>query len=412
MLTKGWDTISIVKQERINSDLASMWDSLNPNFTYSSNDPGAIKIDGKFGCWSIINGGGGRILRIKVPIKSGNLSLGQTKISLEGTSAIIEITLSLIPTQNNSSVLVTEYKNLARNRSEMTPAKNGWLLPVTFLDPSGQIGIYSNLVLDSICQFLLSNPSQIELIFAKINFAKSGSPNWAIPKRCAYSYLDSGYLTILSVCTDRDISQLPLDVDVAGIPIGLSSFYVMSSELMLENLILPGLIDIYQNCTPQNFFIIERQLLNRNNLRLHEIKSGAIYYTPIVYKEKNISRVEGDRIRVYYIGDCDMYAGITMYWNGNVRMNALLDNNGSILFLKDGSSFSHNEDIPWYLKWLLPIVGLIVEIVVKVISSDLINSIENRSSSIKADNINTVTWCNDQSVVKSVYISESLVLEY
>jgi hypothetical protein len=412
MLTKGWDTVSIVKQEKINFDLASTWDSLDPKFSYTSKYPETITVEGNFGCWGIIDGGGGRILRLKLPIKSGTLSLGQTKINLEGTSAIIEITLSLIPKQDDTSFLKTEYKFLAKTRSEMTPDKNGWLLPLTFLDPSGQVGVYSNLVLDSICQFLLSNPTQIELIFAQINFTKNGSPNWAIPKKCAYSYLDSGYLTILSVCTDRDITQLPLDIDVAGIPMKSSSFYVMSSELVFENLILPGLVDIYQNGSSSKFYFKDRELLNKENLRMYEIKSGAIYYTPIVYKEKNISRIEGDRIKVDYIGDCDMYAGITMFWNGNVKMNALLDTNGRILFYKVGSSFSHYEEIPWYLIWLSPIVGLIVEIIVSIISSDLINSIESRSSSIKANNINTVTWCNDQSVVKSAFISESLVLEY
>jgi len=308
--------------------------------------------------------------------------------------------------------LKSAYKYLAQNPSEITPDKDGWVLPIKLLDPSGQVGVLSNLVLDSICEYLISNPKQFELIFAEINFAKSGSPDWAIPKKSAYSYLDSGYLTLLSVCSDKDISQLPLDVDITGISLGVSSFYVMSSELMLNNLILPGLIDLYQNCTPDCFFFRERELLNKAKLRMHEIKSGAIYYTPIVYKEQNISRVEGDRIKVYYNGDCDMYAGITMYWNGNVRMKTSLDTNGSILFYRDGSSFSHDEDIPWYLKWLLPIVGLIVQIVVKVISDDLINAITKRGSSIKADNINTVTWCGDQAVVKAAFISESLILEY
>jgi hypothetical protein len=107
-----------------------------------------------------------------------------------------------------------------------------------------------------------------------------------------------------------------------------------------------------------------------------------------------------------------MYAGITMHWNGNVKMNAMQDTNGSILFYLDGSSFSHDEDIPWYLAWLSPIVGLIVQIVVAVISDDLSNSIKSRSSSIKANNINTVTWCKNQAVVKAVSISESLILEY
>ncbi|WP_313133527.1 TULIP family P47-like protein [Anaerocolumna sp.] len=412
MLTKGWDTISIVKQERINSDFNSIWDSVNSHFCYTSSEMATAYISGQFGSWSVIDGGGGRILRLKLPIQSGEVILGQTKANLEGTSAIIEVTLSLLPLYNSITVLKSEYLNIAKNRSDMTPDKNGWVLPITLLDPNGQVGMLSTIVLDLICKYLLSNPKQFELIFAEINFAKSGSPGWAIPKKCAYSYLDSGYLSILSVCSDKDISQLPLDIDITGVSLGISSFYVMSSELMLQNLILPGLIDLYQNCSKDCFYYKDRELLNKKELRMHEIKSGAIYYTPVVYKENNIARVDGDRIKVYYIGECDMYAGITMNWNGSVKMNALLDTKGRILFYQDGSSFTHDEDIPWYLSWLLPIVGLIVQIVVAAISDDLISSIERRSNSVKANNIDTVTWCQNQAVVKSVYISESLILEY
>ncbi|MDD3247229.1 MAG: TULIP family P47-like protein [Methanosarcina sp.] len=411
MLTKGWDTISIVKLERINSDLAGVWAGVDSHFSYTSSKP-EVHINGLFACWSIIEGGGGRILRLKLPIQSGEITLGQTKVNLENTSAIIEITLSLLPSQNNITVLKSEYQNLAKNRSEMIPETNGWVLPITFLDSGGKVGALSNVVLDSICKYLISNPKQFELIFAEISFAKSGSPTWAIPQKCAYSYLDSGYLAILSVCSDKNISQLPLDVDITGISLGASSFYVMSSELMLKNLILPGLADIYQNCSSDCFFFRDREFLNREDLRLHEIKSGAIYYTPIVYKEMNIARAEGDRIMVCYNGKCDMYVGIAMYWNGNVKMNALLDTQGSISFYQNGRDFSHTVDIPWYLKWLSPIVGVIVTIVVSVISDDLIKSIESRSSSISANKINTVTWCKNQAVVKSVYVSESLIFEY
>ena len=411
MLTKGWDTISIVKQERINSDLAGKWPNIDSHFSYT-NKLGTARIDGQFASWSVINGGGGRILRLKLPIQSGEMALRQMKANLAGTSAIIEVTLSLLPLQNNVTVLKSEYINLAKNRSEMIPEKNGWILPSTFLDPNNQLGECSNVALDLVIEYLLTNPKQLNLIFAEINFAKSGSPSWAIPKKCTYSYLDSGHLSVLSVCSDKDISVLPLDVDVTGICLGANSFYVLSKELMLKNLILPGLVDLYQNCSPADFYFKDGELLNNKDLSMNRIKSGKIYYTPIVYKDKNIAKVGGSRVEIYYIGKCDMRAGILMHWDGNTKINALMDANGGITFDQDGNSFSHDEHIPWYLIWLSPIVAIIVEIVVSVISKDLIKSIKRRSSSIKANNINTVTWCNNLEVLKSVNISESLILEY
>lgn len=412
MLTRGWDTVSIVKQDRINKELQSSWSERNAHFA-DELPGGAGRIEGDFSCWSIVDGGGGRILRMKLPIAKGTLFLGNgLKIYLAGVSAIIEMTLSLVPQQTDLSLLQTEYKNLAKNREEMTKEKTGWILPVTLIDPEGRAGIYRNIVLDAVCRYLLSNPQQLVVVFAEINFAKRGSPDWALPKRCAYSYLDSGYLAVLSVCTDREISDLPLDVDVSGIPMGAGSFYAMSAELMLKHLILPGLLPLYQNASESSYMISGREMYNRQQLRMHEIKSGAIYYTPVVYEHANVSRITGNQIEVTYIGECDMYAGITMYWNGSVKMKAALGSGANIIFCRDGSSFSDDEDIPWYLAWILPIVGMIVQIVVAVISDDLIASIEGRSSEIKADNINTVSWCGEQTTVKAAYLSESLILEY
>lgn len=69
MLTKGWDTISIVRQDSVNSDLAASWNSLDHEFSYTSDEGYACH--GVFDCWSIINGGGGRLLRLRMPIRSG-----------------------------------------------------------------------------------------------------------------------------------------------------------------------------------------------------------------------------------------------------------------------------------------------------------------------------------------------------
>lgn len=411
MLTKGWDTISIVKKETINSDFEAIWGSLNAHF-YKTLYDDAGYVEGILDCFQVVCGGGGRIVRMKIPIKSGNLVLNDRRIDLKGMSAIIEITLSMIPVHNNVSVLKAVYKNLAKNRQDMTEDKDGWILPVKLVDPDERTGVYSYVVLDSICHYLLENTAQLELIFAEINFAKSTSPDWALPRKCAYSYLDSGYLAIMAVCDNRDISKLPLDIDVSGISLGTNSFYVMSSELMLKNLILPGLIKLYQNADKDSYTYIDRELFNTYTLRMHEIKSGAIYYTPIVYNKGNIARVDGSCITVSFRGECDMYAGITMYWNGSLKLKAALESDGTISFYREGTSFSHDEDIPWYLAWLLPIVGLIVQIVVAVISDDLIDAIQNRSCSIRAGNIDTVTWCKRESVMKAAYISESLVLEY
>lgn len=95
MLTKGWDTISIVRQDSVNSDLAASWNSLDHEFSYTSDEGYACH--GVFDCWSVVNGGGGRLLRLRMPIRSGFFEASGTSRSLAGAVAIIEVTLSLLP---------------------------------------------------------------------------------------------------------------------------------------------------------------------------------------------------------------------------------------------------------------------------------------------------------------------------
>jgi hypothetical protein len=412
MLTKGWDTISIIKQDKINSDLEKSWDSSKAKFDYIDPNRENIHISGIFDCWSIVNGGGGRLLRLSLPIRSGEFTLESQKFNISGCTAILEVTLSMLQQSKVSVVLKTEFLQIATEKDEVNTEQGGWLIPITLIDPSGEVDVFSHIILTLITQSLIAHSHQFDLLLADMNFVKKGSPQWAIPKKWTYSYLDSGYLSILSVCSNKDISKLPLDVDVAKLGLEANSFYVMSNELMLENLILPNLTEIYQNCDSSDFFYKSGELLNKRNLSMHKIKSGAINYTPVVYKENNIVTTSGNKISIFYNGDCSLYVGIMMNWNGFLYLKCTLNKSGTIDFYESDKNFNHSQNIPWYLRWLSPAVGIIVSVVVKVISDDLIDSIKREASSINAQDINTITWCHDNVKVQSVYIDEALVMTY
>ncbi len=409
MLTKGWDTISIIKQDTINTQLKSLWDKKNADFSIDLED-GHGSISGTFDCFQITDGGGGKNLRLRLPILSGKLTIDGAVIALDGVNVVITVILTLLPSQNHVSILKTTYTKIV-SESEIKNGQKGWIYPVTVTGMNKDASIYSQLILLSICKYLIEHPGQMELLFAEINFAKSSSPEWARPKKCAYSYLDTGYLAIMAVCDDRDISDLPLDVDISGIEMRSNSFYLMSGRMMMKNLILPGLTQLYSNAGVDDFQYSDGGFTNIKDLKMKQIKSGAIYYTPRVFKNQNVVKIESDCVRVNYDGDCDLKANLSMNWNGWVKMTPILSA-GVLKFEKKSSDFYHSEDIPWYWQWLCLLIGAIVDIVVAVISDDLIQSIEQRGGSIAAGNIDTVTWCRRQSTVKTAEIKEALVLEY
>lgn len=409
MQTKGWDTISIVRQESVNSDMAASWPTLDHEFSYAPSE--GYSLQGVFDCWSVINGGGGRLLRLRMPIRSGSFDTGGTSRSLTGAAAIIEVTLSLLPQSAGQMQLKSAFLHKANQLNELQGDEGGWLRGITLQDPSGMLGPLATVVLDGICNYLVEHPEQFTHTFATINFSKNSAPEWARPRKSTYAYLDSGFLAIMAVCTDREIGGLPLDIDVSGISPGGQSCYVLSARMVLEHLILPGLLQLYQGANPADYRFNESQIVNIPNLRMKAIKSGLIWYTPIVFAGRNPARILGDNIAIDYQGDCDLYAGIDMKWKGWVRMKLVLNGN-TINFAKQASNFNKEVDIPWYLSWLLLVVGLITKIVAAFISDDLISSIANRGGSVKADAIDCVSWSNATHTAQSSYLAEALVIKY
>ena len=97
VLTKGWDTISLVKQDKVNEPLRENWKLINSHFNYADPNDKSTCIQGEFNCWELLNGGGGRLLNFKLPIKSGVLCVKDNlKFDLKGTAAIVIVTLSVI----------------------------------------------------------------------------------------------------------------------------------------------------------------------------------------------------------------------------------------------------------------------------------------------------------------------------
>lgn len=407
--TKGWDTISIIKKEKINKALELNWGKLNPSFNYESE---GVSVCGQFSSWSIVDGGGGQLLRIQMPIQSGKLETPEKQFNLDGCTAYIDVSLSLIPEKTSKAVLRTSYQNLALKREDITLDRGGWLLP-NKLCPSEQVGVYDQVVLQYICKYFIANPNQFEQIFAEVSFAKSGCPDWAKPKKCAYSYLDSGYLSILSVCSDKDVSRLPLDVDVSGCNMAKSASYILSNQFFLQNIFLTGLTDLYQNCGLGDFYYQNNEYKNIWELRMKSVKAGAINYTPIVYKNKNIIKTENGRVNISFDGKCSLKAGIYMYWGGCVEWGVSLENGVLRLYLST-SGFHHSADtIPWYLVWLSPIVVIIYNVTVSAISNKLTKNIENRIKNIHIANMDCVQWMALAGTLPdSVSISEALILGY
>lgn len=415
MNTKGWDTVGLVKTEHINQDIRNSWHLFNNEFEKEDVE---YQLFGRFKPWQITNGGSNKLIRLKIPFESGKFIVIENGSSIKeydlvNCECIVEMMMDFVQVNNNKKLLKFNIRHFAKSREEVTDNEQGWIVPILF---KGNIStFYQPVILEFVCQYLVEHPEQINYVFASINFAQNGG-SWVTPVKCKYSYLDSkpSYMGILSVCSNKDINNMPVDIDFKPFSDNSNSYFIISSELFLLNVMVSSLIKFFQNSCTSDYRINNLGILeNTQNLQMKSVKSGAIWYTPII--EKIEVAILGDILEIKVDGMCDLKVGIWMYFKGRFRAYPRLINQ-TVEFKIDGTpSFEHDEDIPWYLSWLIPIVGWIAEIVIMCISNDLMDSITKIfGEKIQIDNISPVSWTANPEDIKllNVKFDDSFIIEY
>lgn len=410
MNTKGWDTICLTKVSNANEILRQSWKEAQAGFTVKTSE---YTLSGVFDSWSFIEGGGGKFSRMKLPIKQGNFSITETgkTYDLSGSAAIVAVMLNFFG-DTISSEFAFDFQRVAHSPSEIDPDKDGYILPINLVDTPQELKIFQPIILTALCEYLVQNPKQIRYALAKINYAQGTQKNWMTPVRCRYAFLDAmvPYIAIMSVCTDRKIRDLPLDVDVSGIDMGNStSYFVLSSELFFDNVVKQVFMGRFYS-SAQDYYFDGQKMTNTAKLYMPAMTVGAIDYSPAMYQYGLDVHIAGSRLFVNMQGECDLYAGITMYWGSNYSAYVSLDAvTQCISFAKRSFNFTHSEDIPWYLRFIP--LSFIIDIIVAVISDSLSDGIRI-TGDISTTGISAIRWQNDRQTIQSAYLYDALIMTY
>ncbi len=397
METFGWDTVYSININRINAVLAENKDKLPQTIDYSTEIEGMLShIQCNLAPWEIVKGGSGKLIHFKIPIVKGTLLINSITKEIANVDVIVQVSLQFLPTKIDP--LRHELMFHISELGTIGSKKEGAVSPVTVADKTGSLSeTAKNIVLWLVAKYLVEYASILSYVFAQINYVKPGTNNWLTPEQCTYAYVESqevnGYLAILSVTTDRDISSLPLLVDSGIMPGNANASYMVSKELILKNIIMPMLPSIYPGSRPSSFFIDSNNcIVNNGSLSMPSVVSGAITYYPKITKFN--MTINGRDLKTSLHGYCDLYANITMNFTINTRNEGRYNpSTRSIVFSRDPNpTIDHHEDIPWYLKWLLPFAGLIVSIVVNIIADSIANSLRSGSQSFVASPPPNIDW--------------------
>ncbi|KQS83089.1 MULTISPECIES: TULIP family P47-like protein [unclassified Rhizobium] len=380
MNTFGWDTVFVVGEDRLNTLLRANSGELTLDFAVQAGG----QASGKYAPWQIAQGGSNDIIHLKLEIAEGTLESNGKLIDIRGLTLIVATYLDWLATDDNKEELRLDYNKLGETGNE--PVR-GELTVIRLLDPNQVLSPEQNALLSfALGQNLVANAAQVRFVFATVNLIAPQTNSWLTPVKNSYGYfhredLQAGYLAIFSVTTDRAISGLEKTVDPAAIPTETNATYVISDELFLKNVVAPGLARSFS--TDPSAFAYDGQakiLRNTRRLMAKSVKSGAITYHPEV--DQLEVRSGENALQTYCKGKADMHAGIMLHYTVDARNEARFEaTDRSLTFLVDPSpKQTHNAKISWWFFIAGPIVILITEIVVMVISSDIAKDIsdENR----------------------------------
>ncbi len=92
MNTKGWDIVSFTSTVHLNSAIYDSWKEENAFFDIVSTD---YSLHGKFGIWNVADGGGGRYIRMELPVTKAVFSVeGREDMDLSGMVIAADVMLN------------------------------------------------------------------------------------------------------------------------------------------------------------------------------------------------------------------------------------------------------------------------------------------------------------------------------
>ncbi|MDC4242492.1 MULTISPECIES: TULIP family P47-like protein [Bacillota] len=380
----NWDIVYANSIQAINKQLKNYMEENKITFTFNDE---SIYAELTFGNWEITEGGSGKLLRIKTPVKSGLLDYLGQKIKLDEICPLLEIQLDFINDNINSNIknLTFNFKSKGIQQGDKSEGA------ITIIETDLNNKFTSNSIVYTILNIILAdmfikNKSQITYIFAKMNV--NSNIQWMQPKKYIYSYYaptnskKDGLLIIFSVVTDRDISNLKPDIDGKVLDNNNDIFLLLSEKLFLKNIIMPELPKSFSsNTTSQHFKFKETSLIsgeieNNKNINCGSVRWGLTDYYPII-TNLNI-KIEGNRLHMKILGKCDITGLANSYITFDIETkNTFYFNktNKKIQFKPDNNPIiKYQRHIPWWI-WLTLIIIPISELILHFVTNDITNTI-------------------------------------
>nr|WP_029031728.1 TULIP family P47-like protein [Salinarimonas rosea] len=437
---QGWDVVTASNVAAVNKVLAGSTSTTLPTFSFE-NTSLAIAMSGDFGPWTIQPGGSANRINLMVPITSGTLTAPQFRapIDLAGVQPILNLALVLVaaPSNGTQSLTFAIETNSPRPATKdgdvyvaNPDASPGHVLKTR--DPTGQAAQIFN---DWFGEIFVENKDKISFIFATVIMNPQGQP-WLAPKAISVSYFESIDKKIQALGI-QSLTQAPWGagglataVDPSLLVAGDDYFFAMAPAVFLKNLLMPSVVkalgvpasSLRFNAPPNPSQPTACSITNTAAIPMGKVHSGAIDYYPEL--TSYAVKISGKQIITTASGRFDitgLHDAYVTFDNLSVVTEVGYDpkTNQVTFNVVSKSSPSTHEHIPWYEKeitWIVPVIGLIVNVVMDVVVATIEDAVTNalKSSgqfSIDSIPVATAVWSGlDKFEASSAELSDAFVI--
>lgn len=396
MNINGWDVVYGCSQTLLNLRL----EAAKEQFTFSfQTELSQIPIQAEFNDWKISSGGSNGSVVVLIT-SSGKIG---SKISFDDMQSKVRIALSYVKKENGSGSISLD----------CGPGN----VQVLELDCNNKLGLSDqdllrDLLSDAYTQALEENSDKLSFILAKIEgFDSCGFQI----KQFRYLWYEPisrdapGFLLILGVTDDRDISQLPSIADHSLLYDSNGQAYhtvfMLSAEKFNSIFMLGAMPSFFAGSTANNYCMSGTNIANNGNIPLTPVKSGSITYDPYI-SSFNFHIDDNKAVTILY-GKCPI-KGLT---NASVDFSLtaknpiqFLPSNQTICFEEDPNlAITANKNIPSWEEWIgilsLGILNLVVDCVSASLENAITKGLSTYSVNAKSVGIQAVKWGVDLSIV-------------